>query len=358
MLTLIQLWQFVAKHAPGFLVGSVITFGATIGAMALLNKREQRNRRAQQADTAPAPAEEEREQAAALSDSLATTAATDPGSESLAATLEVPPLAAPAARTPRAEIFISAGPRKTADDTELGEDVAGTVVTPDRIYFWVLDGTSDSATIRDDKGREIFSSRLFAHTIGSALRELSLAYSTAPPLAMAALDQAAAEAHAQVAQHQPDLLRFIAEQPPEALLWDASTTLLLGILHAHGEADLFRIGDSKAICYGPDRQPRRSSIDRKPTSLGLGRLYVRLHRGEDGAAPTAQIYVPEQEAQLHHELVPDVRRVIAFSDGISANTEQYLLLRAGQDDDAQLYVTLPRLPNRTFDDKTLLIASF
>ena len=42
------------------------------------------------------------------------------------------------------EMMISAGPRKTDLDTELGEDVAGFYSTGDKVYFWILDGMSHS----------------------------------------------------------------------------------------------------------------------------------------------------------------------------------------------------------------------
>lgn len=44
-----------------------------------------------------------------------------------------------------AQVYLAAGPRKNiSNDTELGEDVAGVKLVDNSIFFWILDGTSDS----------------------------------------------------------------------------------------------------------------------------------------------------------------------------------------------------------------------
>ena len=83
------------------------------------------------------------------------------------------------------ETMVTAGPRKNfmenakEGDFGLGEDIAGTLVMRDKVYFWVLDGTSDSPILKknDDK-EEYFSSRLLAQTIAWELQSACTANKT------------------------------------------------------------------------------------------------------------------------------------------------------------------------------------
>jgi hypothetical protein len=59
-----------------------------------------------------------------------------------------------------AELFVTAGPRKD-DDIALGEDAAGVIVEQDLVWFWVADGTSESAVVMD------YCSRSLAMQLGS-----------------------------------------------------------------------------------------------------------------------------------------------------------------------------------------------
>ena len=59
-----------------------------------------------------------------------------------------------------AELFITAGPRKD-DDIALGEDAAGIIVEQNQAWFWVADGTSESAVVMD------YCSRSLAMQLGS-----------------------------------------------------------------------------------------------------------------------------------------------------------------------------------------------
>lgn len=256
---------------------------------------------------------------------------------------------------PRAELLVSAGPRKSTRETELGEDVAGTVVTADRIIFWVLDGTSDSTVIQSEHGRDLFSSRLFCLAISAALYQLAHQYTDAHKLSVAAFDEAKLQLQAQVVQHQSAFQRFGQDEPQEATHWDVSTTMLLGILSASGELDLFRVGDSKAFCFGLDKQLVSTVIDQKPASTGLGRIFARLLRGE---AYTVDLFTPERTEQLHRVQASNVSKVIAFSDGIGFGTEQYLRRMLSQRTYAQFHDELARTPNKTFDDKSVVLASF
>jgi serine/threonine protein phosphatase PrpC len=256
---------------------------------------------------------------------------------------------------PKAELLVSAGPRKSTRETELGEDIAGTVVTAQRIFFWVLDGTSDTVVIPGEQGRDLFSSRLFCLAISASLHQLAHKYTSAFDLAEAALENAVEQLKNQLAQHQEAFQRFGETEPAQTPHWDVSTTMLLGILSESGELDLFRIGDSKAISFGLDKQVISTVIDQKPTSIGLGRIHARLVRGE---AYTLEVFPPDRPEQLHQSKASGIRRVIAFSDGVGPSTEQYLRRMLSQRTYDQFHDELARTPNKTFDDKTLVLASF
>ena len=256
---------------------------------------------------------------------------------------------------PRAELLVSAGPRKSTRETELGEDIAGTVVTIQRIIFWVLDGTSDTVVIPGEQGRDLFSSRLFCLAISAALHQLAHKHTDAHKLAEAAFDEAKQQLQRQLEQHQAAFQRFGQSEPAETPHWDVSTTMLLGILSASGELDIFRIGDSKALCFGLDKHVVPTPIDQKPASIGLGRIHARLLRGE---AFTLDLFTPDRPEQLHRGQASGVSQVIAFSDGVGHSTEQYMRRMLGQRTYAQFRDELARTPNKTFDDKTLVLAGF
>jgi hypothetical protein len=260
----------------------------------------------------------------------------------------------------KADILISAGPRKGQKDTELGEDVAGTVLTSDKIVFWVLDGTSDSDIIVTEQGSELFSSRLLALTLGAALRQLAPRYPTAESLWTVALETVTIHLQEQIALQRTRLEKFVATQQPGLDYWQVSTTALLGMLSSDKSADLLRIGDSKALCFSEEFEPIDCPISNKPESKGLGRLYARLnHCPENTDSPfTLTLISPPRLEQMHLAQVDEVRHIIAFTDGIGPPTEQYLKVMLGRQAHHQFQAGFTRTPNRTFDDKTLVMVSF
>ena len=260
---------------------------------------------------------------------------------------------------PKADILISAGPRKSQKDTELGEDVAGTVLTPNQITFWVLDGTSDSDIIHTEKGSELLSSRLLALSLGATLHQLAQKHPTAQSLFTAALESVTEHLQEQLEQQRSRLEQFVATQPSGLHHWQVSTTVLLGTLSVNGSVNLLRVGDSKALCFDEEFQLIESHIGEKPESKALGRLYARLnHNPSNAETPFSITLIPLTSEQVHLASADGVRRVIAFSDGVGPATEQYLRLMLGRQAYSNFLAGVGRTPNRTFDDKTLVLASF
>lgn len=261
---------------------------------------------------------------------------------------------------PKADVLLSAGPRKSQKDTELGEDVAGVALTHDRVVFWVLDGTSDSASILNEKGAEILSSRLLALTLGATLHQLAPLHHTADTLLAAAFAGVENQIQEQIVQQRQNLEQFVATQHPDLHHWQVSTTVLLGLLSADGTADLLRIGDSKAFCYNEGFDLINTAVGDKPNEIGLGRLYARLtHYPANTETPFSfALMLPARSEQMHTVQETGVRRIIAFSDGIGHPTEQYLRLMLGRQAYSHFQVGLARTPNRTFDDKTIVLVSF
>ena len=325
---------FMAKAGLSFLAGSFVTLSAVFG---VLSKKKKRRAEARQTEAANKQRVLEEQQKEVTPVSIAPTVPLSSG------------------LLPKVELLISAGPRKSTRETELGEDVAGSVLTPNRVIFWVLDGTSDTVVIPGEQGRDLLSSRLFCLAISAALHQLAHKFTDAHKLAEAALDEAAAQLKSLVAEHQESFQKFGKSEPEQTSHWDVSTTMLVGILADTGEVDLFRIGDSKAICFDLDRQVVATVVDQKPASIGLGRIHARLVRGE---LFTLQLFTPDREDQLHRGYASGVRRIIAFSDGVGSSTEQYLRRMLSQRTYSQFHDELGRTPNKTFDDKTLVLASF
>ena len=101
-------------------------------------------------------------------------------------------------------------------------------------------------------------------------------------------------------------------------------------------------------------------VSGKPALNTLGRLYARItHDPTNAEEPFAfTLSPPARSEQLHIDHLTDVRRVIAFSDGVGHPTEQYLRLMLGRQAYNLFQVGLARTPNLTFDDKTIVLASF
>lgn len=74
-----------------------------------------------------------------------------------------------------AELLMSAGPRKQ-NDSGLGEDAGGLLLNGDRCFYWISDGTSETAILENKDLRVDFSSRRLAQELGESFR-LQIVYS-------------------------------------------------------------------------------------------------------------------------------------------------------------------------------------
>jgi hypothetical protein len=259
----------------------------------------------------------------------------------------------------KAEIMLSAGPRKDAgnQDTELGEDVAGVVCLPGQTLFWLLDGTSDNTEIREEESH-IFSSRLLAQNIGHYIQK-NIAHYFAEDLALTTmLEQAAAQIvqdwTVRINQATPEKKAAIVRLLGQGFKPICSTTLLLGRLLTDGHLYALRTGDSKLFPFTrtPSGQLMLAGefrLSRDPTTES-DRIVFRL----DYEEATGQFSIRTNTPRTLTETLKEVSCLFVFSDGIGRVTEAQLASNHPGVVEA-IRQNVARIPQKTYDDKTLII---
>jgi|GEM_PF-4525007 len=253
------------------------------------------------------------------------------------------------------EIMLSAGPRKrfinapTEADTDLGEDVAGLVQKGDYLFFWVLDGASNSSIIRTNSGADLFSSRHLAHSIGMHCGRICRNISEVGPLDSQSIAQQAIkntalewEEHFSSLEEQ-DKLQI--ESKLENGNQTCSTTMIFGTLHKDGTLNAIKIGDSVLLAF--DHESQISNSKKGETSrVKKTSLFFRL----DADTKKIQYNNPMKElTELH-----GVQMLIGATDGVGKSTLALLKTHLPKNEE-ELRQAISFLPQKTEDDKCLLI---
>lgn len=249
------------------------------------------------------------------------------------------------------ETMVTAGPRKNfnenAKDSDfgLGEDVAGTLVMRDKVYFWVLDGTSDSPILKknDDK-EEYFSSRLLAQTIAWELQFACTANKARKSIEI--LKEA-------IENTQVDLktnIEELSDKDKEGLIQKlkiqnnimCSTTVIFGSLDINGKLDVSRIGDSRIVTKPAHKQEDKT-----------GRAFAILINNGDFFEVA---FNPFEDTKCQIIEMEGVETVIAMSDGISKLSEKWLnAIPKLNLSDINIRRTIAQTQQLTCDDKSMCI---
>jgi hypothetical protein len=126
-----------------------------------------------------------------------------------------------------------------------------------------------------------------------------------------------------------------------------STTMMAGMLDQNGIADIARFGDSGFILYGqkPPYIAPAAKSDRQFASLIL-----------DAADNIVVKFSPLDEQIIQHFRSSDIKSMVAFSDGIGAQTIQWLgQVQSPDFTTPSLRRNLLNLQSNTGDDKSIAI---
>lgn len=256
----------------------------------------------------------------------------------------------------KAEITLSAGPRKDSrgQDTELGEDVAGTLSLPGQTFFWLLDGTSDSAAIQEE-GAHIFSSRLLAQNIGYFIQRNIYRYSESlEQLVADAADAIRQEWIKRINQATPDKKAAIVRLFEQGFRPLCSTTLLVGKFLDSGRLEALRIGDSKLFPFlrgggGELEMAREYPFGKDPTNESDRIAFMLDYSKEDG-----QFSIRCNTPRNLLAGCDGVVSVFVFSDGIGRVTEMQLASN-NPGIVEMIRHNIGHIPQKTYDDKSLIV---
>jgi hypothetical protein len=257
------------------------------------------------------------------------------------------------------QFFISSGPRKSfpdntiGQDSELGEDVAGFRLLPNAVHFWLLDGTNQQSIIKlKNPQREIFSSRILAQKLAAYFSEIASEFPDIPVIKILPL------AEERLLDEWRRFFGALSEDEKNCIIKDylldseasCSTTIVLGRLDKDGTCDIIRLGDSNVISFSSNNEIHRignASVEK------YGRLYFSLHTPDRNSIEVFD-YREKDDKTIQSLRCNLVERLYVLSDGIGSITENYLTVSRDLNL-SNLLTTISQQPQKTYDDKSLLI---
>lgn len=262
--------------------------------------------------------------------------------------LDVPHFEIPDGIFINSNILVSPGPRKDKDnDTELGEDATGILNTQYGTFFWILDGTSDSPSIVNDK-EHIFSSRILAQLMNKNIREELIQKSNEKinlkEILLSSVESSKKDLIEKLKNSSNDILEKIASNIKSNNTPFCSTTVLIGFLSMNGELTYFYLGDSEVLSFkneiGIKMIDEKKDINDNPSRLFFS---IKLE-GNNYFLNTNS---------FDEKLIPykkeNVDIVVAFSDGIGTSEKSLMV-------NPLLSLSKISFVNQlTYDDKTLLV---
>lgn len=259
----------------------------------------------------------------------------------------------------KAQVLLSAGPRKESGghDTELGEDVAGTLSLSGQTFFWLLDGTSDSTAIHEE-GSHIFSSRLLAQNISYHIqRNIHRYYLSSEPLTKLVEEASAAvlqEWTKRINQTTPEKKAAIIRLFDQGFRPLCSTTLLMGSFSVSGSLEALRIGDSKLFPFLRNSTANLEMASEFPFSKDPTTESDRIAFVLDYSKENDQFSIRSNMARNMTAALKDVTSVFVFSDGIGRVTEMQLASNNPGIVELMLQ-NIGHIPQKTYDDKSLIV---
>jgi len=262
-------------------------------------------------------------------------------------TLDVPHFEIPDGVFINSNILVSPGPRKDKDnDTELGEDATGILNTQYGTFFWILDGTSDSPSIVNEK-EHIFSSRILAQLMNKNIREELILKSNEninlKELLFNSVESSKRDLMEKLKSSSNDILQKIASNIKSNNTPFCSTTVLIGFLSKQGTLQYFYLGDSEVLSFYNDGN--KLIANEKDKNDNPSRLFVSILMNDNSFVLKTNSF--DEKLVVYKK--ENIDLVVAFSDGIGSSEKSLLVNPA-------LSLSKISLVNQlTYDDKTLLV---
>ncbi|MEM8524223.1 MAG: hypothetical protein AAGG68_06255 [Bacteroidota bacterium] len=274
----------------------------------------------------------------------------------------LPPLLPLSKRYFFGEVMLTAGPRKKFEDGkpqegdfDLGEDVAGFSIRDRNAFFWVLDGTSDSARLLKKNNREYFSSRLLAQSIAWNLQsEINDSWNNFDLIKVVeiAINKTYQSLQTELTNLGNEDRQLLTETLTQRKNLYCSTTIMVGRLSLDGSAEIYRIGDSSAILHTFDGDNIDTPISQSPHNYG--RQFANIGLDTQGNVELKFNTFEDLRGELFS--YPNIKTIVAASDGIGNSTMMHLRQNPTYNFvEPKVRKTLASIPQKTQDDKSLCI---
>jgi len=241
--------------------------------------------------------------------------------------------------------LMSAGPRKSENlETELGEDVIGFFSMKDATYFWVLDGTSDSAGIILQDGTHCFSSRVLAQVLGY---QILISLEKNKGNLQNILENSIAETIDILTKLVQGTNRDLKDKINETIInvgpLAISTTILFGKFSNNGNLEILNLGDSDCLTFQIYNESNLKHIEFFKIEPN-NRLFFILYQAEE----QFHIRTNKYEEKISTQSISSVDSIVAFSDGV--NTSKSALKTRPE----YALKVISAIDQRSFDDKSLI----
>lgn len=249
-----------------------------------------------------------------------------------------------------AEVMVSAGPRKDKE-TELGEDVAGVVISPSYAFFWIADGTSETPYLRDEQSKVFFSSRLLAQELSIRFRERIWIASLeelnnkeiSKEMVENCLDNVLQSWNKTLENINDESRKYLEKtfEERQGTSIDFSTTFLGGFLSQSGTLQVSFYGDSPLYA----KQGENSTIIREVNY----RFFLRLNKNGD-----EYTFTTSKEHKIVSHVLENVDVVVVGSDGIGKLPE-FIQAQSKSFPFRDIWNRLHKFSPQTNDDKSMCL---
>lgn len=256
------------------------------------------------------------------------------------------------------EVLMTAGPRKKFmnelnSDIDLGEDVCGIITKNNEVLMWLLDGTSDLHCLRNpETSKEYFSSRLLAQSVAENLRKYFCENEIVDleKNVNDAIDEVKVSWLKNIQQLPKSEKSRITNNILDKNFPECASTILIAHFSITGKLIVYRSGDSKLLPFSTENGLNLNFLNNSLSTKNEDandRIFFRLVLDKKNN-------IEILSNKPNHEVVIDenIKAFIAFSDGISGNSEQ-ILKEHYADNPEQTRVEIIHEIQSTADDKSI-----
>jgi hypothetical protein len=252
------------------------------------------------------------------------------------------------------ELHLSAGPRKSVRDPDLGEDVAGFRIQNDFVLFWLLDGTSDLNILRTPNEVEFFSSRLLAQLIAYHVKTAFDGHYELTDLHLL-WDKAIQAAQIELQNKIQNMMAGLPDAFQQKIIrksYNIGTVGIIGVLNTHGELKAIRIGDSSLHAVKKDgtfAPPTLSQNPREKDDTQFMSLFIDYDEYNQLTPFLKTTKTRRTQAEFK-----DIQKVVVHCDGIGGMTQRYMQSVLSKMPYSDFMKETSQTPQKTRDDKSFL----